>query len=63
MSNAEFDRIARDLRGRSGRTGTYLLFAVGLVLMSVGYWAHLTEIDDVTRADARVVPSQLVQVV
>lgn len=63
MSNAEFDRIARDLRGRSGRTGTYLLFAVGLVLMSVGYWAHLTEIDDVTRADARVAPSQLVQVV
>jgi len=63
MPDAEFDRIARDLRGRSGRSGSYLLFAVGFVLLSVGLWAHMTEIDDVTRADARVVPSQLVQVV
>lgn len=60
---SDFVRTAREMRGRQGVAGGLLLVAVVLLLGVLITWAAVTEIDDVTRADARVVPSQLVQVV
>ena len=63
MARHDFKATARTLRGRQGAAGGLLLFAVVILLGILFVWAHLTEIDDVTRAQARVIPSQLVQVV
>jgi len=59
----DFDTIARELRGRSPLRSSLLLFAILAFLILAGVWAALTELDDVTRGDGRIVPSRTVQVV
>lgn len=63
MAAPNFKRLALDMHGRTSRAGAVLLAAVLFVLLFFVAWAHLTEIDDVTRADGRVVPSQSIQIV
>ncbi len=63
MAGSDFAATARELRGRRGAAGGLILLSVVALLFVVLIWAYFTEIDDVTRAEARVVPSQLVQVV
>jgi adhesin transport system membrane fusion protein len=57
MAAPDFKRTALNMHGRTSRAGAVLLAAVLFVLVFFGVWAHLTEIDDVTRADGRVDPS------
>lgn len=59
----DLDRFARDLRGRGGLQASVLLLAVVLFIVAAIIWASMTEIDDVTRGDGRIVPSQNVQVI
>lgn len=61
--NTDLERLAAEMRGRSPVRGSILLFAILLFLVAVGVWAALTEIDDVTRASGRIVPSASVQVI
>lgn len=56
-------RLARQMRGRAPLRASLLLFTVVACLVSAFAWAALTEIDDATRADARVVPSGDIQVI
>jgi adhesin transport system membrane fusion protein len=63
MSAPDFKKTALEMHGKTGRAGTVLLVAVLFVVAFFVAWAAVTEIDDVTRADGRVVPSQLIQVV
>lgn len=64
MSRAQdFETLARELRGSSPLRASLLLFAI-LVFMAVAVaWAAVTELDDVTRGDGRIVPSRNVQVI
>lgn len=55
--------LAREMRGRSPVRGSLLLFAILAFLLAAGAWAAMTEIDDVTRVDGRIVPSGDVQVI
>ncbi len=59
----DFDALARSMKGRSPLRNSLLLLAIILFLGAAGAWAALTEIDDVTRADGRIVPSGDVQVI
>jgi len=61
--NKELDAIRRELHGRSGFRGSVLLFLIVSFMGVAGYWATVTEIDDVTRASGRVVPSSETQVI
>ncbi|HKL04825.1 MAG TPA: HlyD family type I secretion periplasmic adaptor subunit [Roseovarius sp.] len=61
--NTDLERLAAEMRGRSPVRGSILLFAILLFLIAVGVWAAITEIDDVTRASGRIVPSASVQVI
>lgn len=63
MSAPDFKKTALEMHGKTGRAGAALLAAVIFVVIFFVAWASVTEIDDVTRADGRVVPSQLIQVV
>ena len=62
-SHPDFDALVRDLRGTAPWRGSLLLGLVIACLGLIWVWAALTEIDDVTRADGRVVPVRDVQVV
>ncbi len=55
--------LAREMRGRSPLRGSLLLLAIVACLIAAGLWANLTELDDVTRVDGRIVPSADVQVI
>ncbi|WP_424830052.1 HlyD family type I secretion periplasmic adaptor subunit [Ruegeria sp.] len=59
----DLDRLAREMRGRSPLRGSILLFVILACLVTAGIWAYLTELDDVVRADGRVVPSGDIQLI
>lgn len=56
-------RLARQMRGRAPLRASLLLFVVLSCIASAVTWAALTEIDDATRAEARVVPSGDIQII
>ena len=62
-AHPDFEALVRDLRGDAPWRGSLLLGLVIAGLALILTWAALTEIDDVTRADGRVVPVRDVQVV
>ncbi len=55
--------LAREMHGRSPVRGSLLLLVILSCLAAAGLWAHMTELDDVTRVDGRIVPSGDVQVI
>ncbi len=62
-STRDLQLLAREMRGRAPVRGSLLLFVILLFLALAIVWAHRTELDDVTRADGRIVPSRQVQVI
>jgi adhesin transport system membrane fusion protein len=63
MSAPDFRRIARGLNGRPPLAASWILFAVLTLCGAFALWAATTEIDEVIRAQARIVTSQELQVV
>lgn len=59
----DLNKLAREMRGPSPLRGSALLLVIISFLISAGTWAYLTEIDDVTRVDGRIVPSADLQVI
>ncbi|WP_170754222.1 HlyD family type I secretion periplasmic adaptor subunit [Ruegeria lacuscaerulensis] len=59
----DFASLAREMRGRSPLKGSILLLVILACLISAGLWTYLTELDDVTRVDGRVVPLADVQLI
>lgn len=59
----DFASLANEIRGQSPWRGSVLLFAILACLLTVGFWAYFTELDDVTRVDGRIVPSANVQLI
>ncbi len=59
----DLDQLAKEMRGTSPFRGSLLLGLILLFLITAGVWASITEIDDVTRAEGRIVPSRDVQVI
>lgn len=59
----DLESLAHSLRGRSPIRGSLLLFTIFSFLSVAMLWAWLSEVDDVTRADGRIVPSGDVQVI
>jgi adhesin transport system membrane fusion protein len=59
----DFRALSREMRGHSGFRGSLLLFTIITLLIAIIFWASVTEIDDVTRADGRVVPIGDVQII
>lgn len=47
----------------SPRTGHMLLLLSLLFFICAGWWAHVTEIDEVTRGDGKVIPSSKIQII
>ncbi len=59
----DLERLARELQGKAPIRGSLLLLLILGCLASAVIWAHFTELDDVVRADGRIVPSGDIQVI
>ncbi len=55
MSSVDFKAMAREMSGRESSRNSLLLFIVIILFVIVGLWAHLTELDRVTRGEGRVI--------
>ena len=55
MSAVDFKTMAREMSGRESSRNSLLLFIVIILFVIVGLWAHLTELDRVTRGEGRVI--------
>lgn len=62
-TSGEFETILREMRGRSPLRASFLLLTIILFIVLIFFWAMVTELDDVTRGDGRVVPSRDIQIV
>lgn len=63
QGNSDLQMLARELRGRSSWRSSLLLLTILAFIVIALFWAAVTEIDDVTRGDGRIVPSQNIQFV
>ncbi|MGY6704515.1 HlyD family type I secretion periplasmic adaptor subunit [Roseinatronobacter sp.] len=65
MANSarDLEALAQEMRGRETLRGSLLLLLILVFIIVAITWAALTELDDVTRADGRIVPTQHVQVI
>ncbi|MCD1625688.1 MAG: HlyD family type I secretion periplasmic adaptor subunit [Paracoccaceae bacterium] len=63
QGNSDLHMLARELRGRSSWRSSLLLLTILAFIVIALFWAAVTEIDDVTRGDGRIVPSQNIQFV
>jgi len=64
MSDVNFRKLSRQMSGRSGLSGSLILFVVLALVASLVVWSNFAELDNVTRGEGRVVSSaqnQLVQ--
>lgn len=59
----DLDSLAREMHRRAPLRGSLLLLVILTCLAVAGIWAHLTELDDVVRADGRIVPSGDIQLI
>lgn len=59
----DLDTLAREMQGRQPWRASLLLGVILLFFVAAGVWAARTEIDSVTRADGRIVPSQDIQMI
>lgn len=62
-SSHDLERLAREMRGASPVRSSTLLFLVMTFLVVAVIWAANAELDDITRADGTIVPSQQLQIV
>ena len=63
MSTTDFNQISKELSGKGGFAGSFLLFLILALLVILIYWANLTELDNVTRGQGKVISSMQNQVV
>ena len=59
----DLESLAREMQGRQSWRGSLLLGVILLFFFTAGVWAARTEIDDVTRAEGRIVPSSDIQLI
>ena len=55
MDTSDFRKLSKELSGREGARNSTLMFSIILLLGLAGAWAHLTELDNVTRGEGRIV--------
>ena len=64
MSTTDFNKLSKELSGKSGVAGSLLMFLIIVLVFLLLVWAYFTELDNVTRGGGKIVSSmqnQLVQ--
>ena len=53
MSDVEFNKLAKEMAGKQQGSSSILLLTI-ITLIAVMIWASITELDNVTRGNARL---------
>ena len=64
MPATDFNKLSKELSGSSGFFGSFLLFIIIALVAILLFWANITELDNVTRGQGKIVSSlqnQLIQ--
>ncbi len=64
MPATDFNKLSKELSGSTGILGSLLLFVIIVLICILLFWANVTELDNVTRGQGKIVSSlqnQLVQ--
>lgn len=64
MPATDFNKLSKELSGSSGFFGSFLLFIIIALVAILLFWANVTELDNVTRGEGKIVSSlqnQLIQ--
>ena len=64
MPATDFNKLSKELSGSTGILGSLLLFVIIALICILLFWANVTELDNVTRGQGKIVSSlqnQLVQ--
>ena len=63
MSTTDFDKLSKEMSGRDGLVGSFLLFLIIFLIAILLFWANATELDNVTRGQGKVISSMQNQMV
>ncbi len=63
MVETDFNKLSRELSGKSGFAGSFLLFLIIALIVILLVWANVTELDNVTRGTGKIVSSTQNQMV
>ena len=63
MQITDFNKLSKDLSGKNGVFGSLLLFLIIILVVLLLVWANLTELDNVTRGEGKVISSMQNQIV
>lgn len=55
MSAVDFKAMSREMSGQDSARNSIIMFVIIVLLVVVGTWANLTELDNVTRGEGRVI--------
>jgi adhesin transport system membrane fusion protein len=64
MATTDFNKLSKELSGKTGFAGSFLLVLIIFLIATTLVWSHFTELDNVTRGQGKIVSSmqnQLVQ--
>ena len=53
----DFQKLSKELSGSSGFMGSFLLLVIILLVACLIFWASITELDNVTRGQGKIVSS------
>ena len=57
MPATDFNKLSKELSGSTGMFGSLLLFVVIALVAILLFWASVTELDNVTRGQGKIVSS------
>ena len=57
MPSTDFNKLSKELSGSTGIFGSLLLFVVIALVAILLFWASVTELDNVTRGQGKIVSS------
>ena len=63
MTQTDFNQISKELSGKGGIGGSILLLVIILLIGIALFWANLTELDNVTRGQGKIISSMKNQMV
>ena len=55
MSDIQFKKLAKEIAGKQQNSSSVLLLSIVTLIVVIGFWASITELDNVVRGSGKTV--------